>query len=314
MSIENNNPSLEITLAKKDAVVVIYGTTASNKSMLALDIAQNLALQNINSVIINADSSQVYKEVLILNNSPTDFEKNLVPHKLFNFISLNDEFSVGTWLTLAVAEIKTALKNNEVPIVVGGTGLYISALLYGLSKLPSSLEAKNEAIELYNNIGHNSFLDKIKNIDPIFVQKFTDSQRLIRFYEVYLLTNKSILQLQAQNPPKKLLDANFCTIFIKKDRPVLINDIKNRFNKMIENNALDEVKNIDEKYFKKFLGAEELNLFLKNQVLLEQAVEKACITTNQYAKRQTTWFKNKINTNFFVSNYKEKTIDVRKVF
>lgn len=292
-------------------VLVIYGSTASGKSALALSLAQQ-----INGVIINADSAQVYTNAPVLSNSPTIAEKKQVNHYLFNYKCVSNGYSVGNWLLDATNSINNALQQNFTPIVVGGTGMYINSLLYGLSNLPSSLQKKQQSIDTFNQLGYTNFFNMLSQIDPQFTQKFTDKQRLMRAYEVYLITNTPLSQLQQQNPPKPNHNFKCYNVFIQQNKPMLYTNIQSRFTQMLQNGAIEEVKALqNQQYYKKFLGAYEISLYLNNTYNLQQTISQASLKTNQYAKRQLTWFKNKIKHNLIIQNNSASNVSlIKKIF
>ena len=297
--------SVNIHDNNKQTVVVIYGCTASGKNDLALNLAKQL-----NGCVINADSAQIYKEIKILNNSPSEKDYNDVEHLLFNFISLNESFSVGKWLDLAMENIFFSLQKQKIPIVVGGSGLYINSLVYGLSKLPSNIHKKQEAIDLYNNLGQEKFFNLVQQIDPIFTKTFKDKQRLIRAYEVYLISGKTISQLKNINLPIPNPKLKFYKIFINKSRNIIKNKIYTRTQDMIQKGAIEEVRSMNKQFYKKILGSYELSLYINNLISLEKSIEKIVIKTQQYAKRQTTWFKNKINSNTIIQDNNNTIQDI----
>jgi tRNA dimethylallyltransferase len=285
----------------QNKVFIIFGATASGKSNLAIKLANK-----INGVIINADSSQIYKEFPILSNIPNQKEQNNLPHKLFSIKSILDNFTLIDWLNLVKTEIESAFANKKTPIVVGGTGLYLNALINGISDIPSDEEKKRESQDLYNKLGYDNFFEKIKKIDPIFTEKIKDPHRLIRMYEVFLITNKSILELQKNK--KQLIEVQFANFFINTSKENLYNKINSRFKEMLENGAIEEVKlfiNSNPKHTQKLtkiLGAMPIYDFLNNKINYEDTLSIGSQATRHYAKRQLTWYRGNFLHNFKVIN------------
>jgi tRNA dimethylallyltransferase len=285
----------------KNNVIVVFGATASGKSNLALDIANRY-----NSVIINADSAQVYKDSPILSNIPTkeDFEK--CEHYLFSFLNLNEDFSVGKWLKLVKVQIEEAISKNKTPIIVGGSGLYISSLLNGISEIPGSLEYKKFAQSKYEELGIDAFHKLVESIDFEYAKKVRDKQRLIRAYEVYLTSGKGMTYWHNQ-PKKQDMKYEFINLYVKKTHEDLLKSIRIRSELMLKKGAIQEVNFIMEKYkdinlLKKILGATEVYSYINNKINLEQLLDLLILKTKQYAKRQTTWFNNQIKDRIEIIN------------
>ena len=176
-------------MEQEKKVILIAGPTASGKSKLAFRLAKNL-----NGEIINADSMQVYNEIFILTSRPTSYDTNIVKHYLYGFYSVKQKFSTGYWLKMVINKIKELWNQNQIPILVGGTGLYFKALTDGLVEIPDiPNNLRTEIRELHKKIGQKKFYNKLIKLDPL-VEKFliaSDSQRSMRAYEVKKLTNKS---------------------------------------------------------------------------------------------------------------------------
>ena len=273
-------------------IVLISGPTASGKSAFAIKLAKK-----INGEIVNADSMQVYKELLILSARPKIKDYQSIKHHLYGFQSVKKNFSVGDWLKLAKKKITEIKKRQKVPILVGGTGLYFKSLTDGLIKIPDiPIRIRNKIRSLNKKIGQEKFykkliiLDKkIKNIiDP------NDIQRSIRAYEVKYHTKKSLVDWYKNT--KSIYDKdNFFKIYIDYPREKLIERIYLRSKKMIRNGAVNEVQ----KFFKlnvkkdktatKAIGINEIAAYLEQKADLHEIIKKIAIKTRQYAKRQSTW-------------------------
>lgn len=273
-------------------IIIICGPTASGKSARAIDLARDR-----NGAIINADSMQIYSEIPILTASPSQEDKALVPHHLYNYISIKENFSVADYQKAALAQIEQVEEKGYLPIIVGGTGLYISSLLYGLSKMPDiDPEIRQEARNLLKTIGNDAFHIKLMTIDPIVAAKLSigDSQRMVRAYEVFMQTGKSITYFQQKPPISPLMNYDIEIIFISPEREILYKACDERFVKLVEKGALDEVKNNMSTSDSKALGFSQLASYLRGEITLDEAMILAKAKTRQYAKRQVTWFNHQL--------------------
>jgi tRNA dimethylallyltransferase len=279
-------------------VLVVAGPTASGKSALALAAA--LAFDG---TVINADSMQVYRELSILTARPSAEAEAQTPHRLFGFLSATERCSVGRWLKLATAEIETAWAAGRLPIVVGGSGLYLKALLEGLSPVPTVPEAiREEARALHDRLGGEGMRDALAELDPVSAAKLpaADRQRLIRAYEVARATGKALSTWQAENRPTPLLEARFATLGLLPPREALYDAIDVRLKRMIDRGALAEVAAIQAMTLEsslpaaRALGVRELARHLAGEVPLEEALRQAQQASRRYAKRQLTWLRHQI--------------------
>jgi tRNA dimethylallyltransferase len=277
--------------------IIIYGATASGKSDFAISLANE-----INGVIINGDSAQIYKEFPILSNIPTPKDILKAPHKLFSIQSILDDFSVKNWIDLAVKEINLCYNKGKIPIIVSGSGMYLKSLIDGISNIPSSNTYKQIAQQTFNDMGYEEFLKKMSSLNPQYTNKFSDPQRLIRMYEVLLLTGRSILDFQ--KTLIKPIETNFIKFFLQKDRSNLYEDINQRFLKMINTGAIEEVEFFVNKHsqylskLSKILGASEINLYINKKISYEDLIHQAQTKSRHYAKRQLTWFNGMFSKTF----------------
>ncbi|MBT4934375.1 MAG: tRNA (adenosine(37)-N6)-dimethylallyltransferase MiaA [Rhodospirillaceae bacterium] len=280
-------------------VIIIAGPTASGKSALAIDLAREFS-----GVIINADSMQVYRELDVLSARPPASDLKQAPHRLYGVLAADDPCSVGRWLTMAVDEIKAAWADEKVPLVVGGTGLYLKALMEGLAPIPDvdpSFRAK--ATALHGQLGPAAFRDALAALDPEAAARIPagDTQRLIRAYEVALATGRPLSDWQKDHPAEAPLDAAFAVIVLSPDREILYQGVNQRFAWMMDNGALDEVRALDDLSLDpalpamKAVGVPELRRYLAGQTDLETAAHDAKQATRQFAKRQMTWLRNQLS-------------------
>ncbi len=280
-------------------IILIYGPTASGKSKFALKIARK-----INGEIINADSMQVYKKLKILTARPSKEDLKKIKHNLYGFIDINKTFSTGDWLKFVIRKIKEITNKNKVPIIVGGTGLYFFSLVEGFAKLPTiPIKFRNKIRNLNKKIGQKKFYENLSKLDPLSKNKINpnDVQRSIRAYEVKKYSNKSIYEWQKKT--KKFFDNKlFVKLYLNYKREDLLKRISIRTKKMIKYGAVSEVKNllkkknITKEHYYKIIGFKEIEMFLEEKIDKKNLHNLIDIRTRQYAKRQTTWFRGKMES------------------
>ena len=194
----------------KSKIILIFGPTASGKSSFAIKLAKK-----INGEIINADSMQVYKELKILSARPSQKDYKNIKHHLYGFQSVKKNFSTGDWLKLVHKKILEIKKRKKIPIIVGGTGLYFKALTNGLVSIPNiPIKLRAKIRSLHKKIGSKSFFSKLIKLDPLSKNKISssDTQRVIRAYEVKLFTKQSIYDW-FKNTQSKFEYKNFYKIY-----------------------------------------------------------------------------------------------------
>ena len=273
-------------------IILIYGPTASGKSKFALKLAQK-----IDGEIINADSMQVYKELKVLSARPRKEDINKIKHHLYGFQSVKKNFSTGDWLKLAQKKIFEVKKRGKIPILVGGTGLYFKALTEGLVNFPKiPVQFRKKIRALHKNLGAKKFFLRLVKEDPLVRNHLiqSDTQRVIRAYEIKKFTNKSMYEW-FKNTKSEFEKNDFFKIYIDFPRTDLLVRIKERAVDMLDNGAVSEVK----KFMKlkvskvnsanKAIGINEIKEFIKKKIKIEDVIDKISIKTRQYAKRQTTW-------------------------
>ena len=276
----------------KSKIILIYGPTASGKSNFAIKLAKK-----IGGEIVNADSMQVYKELKILSARP--FPKNYknIKHHLYGFKSVKKNFSSGDWLKLVNKKILDIKKRKKIPILVGGTGLYFKAITEGLVNIPNiPIRLRSKIRLLHKKIGTKKFFLELIKLDPIsknFV-KPSDTQRVIRAYEVKSFTKRSIYDWFKSTRSDYEKD-DFYKIYIDYPRAELIKRIEDRTKNMIKNGAVSEVKKFIKlkvpkvKTASKAIGIAEIREYLKKKIEISEVIQKISIKTRQYAKRQMTW-------------------------
>ena len=279
-------------MSQSQTVVIISGATASGKSALALKLAK----EN-NGEIINADALQIYQELPILSAQPTAQEQSEIPHHLYGFLNHKDDFSVATWLDLVADIVPKIWQKDKLPIIVGGSGMYISKLIEGISPITEISERnKRKAQQDFDELGLNEIIKKAQ------AENIKDKQRAIRAYEVFLETKKPISFWQEQRKKIILPEASFKHFNINIDRPELYLRCNERFEIMLKKGALDEVQNIMEQVannsnITKTLGFHEIEQYLLKNLNYDKMIEKSCQKTRNYAKRQLTWFRNQLQEN-----------------
>jgi len=285
--------------------IVIAGPTASGKSEFAIALCKE-----ITGTVINFDSMQVYKELSILTARPDSISQSIVPHKLYGYMSGKNRCSAVLWKNKALEEIKLSLKLGRVPILVGGSGLYIKTLIDGLSDIPITLNKyRIEAETILSKEGLEKFYQRVKIIDPNIINSINinDKQRLIRAYTVWLQTGKSLSAWIKDDNSKNKIVNKFLKIKLSPTRDSLRENINKRFYKMLQKNVIEEVKKLDD--FDRSLpimkahGVRELLSVIRKEISLDEAAKITINHTNQYAKRQDTWFRHQYTTDYEIKSF-----------
>ena len=290
----------------QNPVIVIAGPTASGKSQLAIDLALEF-----NGIIVNADASQIYKNIPVIAASPSEEDKNIVEHRLYEYVDNCVHRNVVSWLNDAVVEIKNIWSEGKVPVVVGGGGLYIDNLINGTTPIPEiSVEIRNRVMSFLEEEGVGALYERLQAEDLKAAEMLNpkDTTRVRRAYEIFLQTGISIADWYQKPMNKKLPEAEFFVIKLLPSKSGLDERCDLRFDKMIESGAIEEVKTLASKNLSKDMpsmraqGVPEILAYLSGAMTLSDAVELAKIHTRQYAKRQITWFKNKLNADVSIDN------------
>ena len=288
--------------------VIIAGPTASGKSALALALAEHYG-----GTVINADALQCYRDLRILTARPRPAEEASAPHRLYGFLDAAERGSVARWRELALAELAAATAAGRLPVLVGGAGLYLRALLGGLAPVPDIPPAiRDEAAENYARLGGAAFRDVLAPLDPASAARFPpgDRTRLTRAYEVVRATGTPIGEWQRQASPAA--PYRIATILLLPPRAVLYAACDARFTTMIAAGGLDEAaallaRGLDpELPAMKAVGVPELFRHLRGESALPEAIAAAQQATRRYAKRQTTWFRHQLDAGLIcVEQYSE---------
>ena len=289
--------------------LVICGPTGSGKSRLAVNLAKKL-----NGVVINADSIQIYREIKILSGRPDFDDYREAPHRLYGIMSVYNTCSVGVWREMALATIKECEFVGKLPIICGGTGLYIKFLLDELSaipKIPNSI--KLEARLELERIGNEGFRDLLAKSDPVSASKIKtgDTNRLLRAWEVFKTTAKP-LPYWHELHKKQNTEHKFFKVLLMPNREVLYSDCDKRFLNFVNQGAVDEAREFNinslssESPALKTLGLSELIQYTKGELDLSEAIERAQRATRRYAKRQITWFRHQLDEDFLIESLDDK--------
>ena len=287
--------------SKPDAVL-IAGPTASGKSGLAIELAEKW-----NGTIINADSMQVYPVLRVITARPGDDDLAKIPHLLYGHASLDQAYSVAQWVNDAKKALDDVRAVGRTPIFVGGTGLYFKALTQGLADIPLvPAEIRNLWRQKMEENGVAALFEELQIIDPIAanILKSNDKQRILRALEVKDATGRSIIEYQSTNSPPILTLPLVEKILFVPDRSKLHARIEKRFDAMLEDGAIEEVKALQKHKISsdhpvmKAIGVPQLTKYLQKVVTLDEARERCKIATRQYAKRQSTWFRNQLDNSW----------------
>ena len=299
---------------KKIPVIAVVGPTASGKTSLSIEIAKRFGGQ-----VVSADSMQIYEKMNIATAKPTLEEMQGIPHHLIGFQPIDKKFSVAEYVSLANECIEKIHNEGDIPVVAGGTGLYVDSLLDNIqfSKEESNEEIRNELTDLFDEKGAEYMLNLLCEIDPETAERLhlKDKSRIIRALEIYKLTGKTmteqkILSREEESPYDVLyIGINY------RDRNVLYDRINLRVDIMLQNGLLEEAKEFydtsSDTTACQAIGYKELAPYFKGEKELTECVEKLKQETRHYAKRQLTWFRKNENINWV---YPDDYQDVNEMY
>ena len=266
--------------------VLIAGPTASGKSSLALAIAEAQG-----GIVINADASQIYDCWRVITACPSVEEETRAAHALYRHIAYDAPHSTGHWLR----EIAPFLRGSQRPIIVGGTGLYFTALTKGLADIPTTPpETRSQGDEM-------ALDEMMAYLDPDTISRIDTANRarVQRAWEVQSATRRGLASWQDATPAPLLNPANSFNIVMDAQKDWLTPRIEKRFDLMMESGALDEIAAMESRYNPtlpscRAIGVPELMDHHRGLLTLDETRTAACIATRQYAKRQRTWFRSKM--------------------
>ena len=286
-------------------LVVIGGPTAGGKTGLAVRLAQAMAGNGQTAEIVNADSMQVYRDLKIMTARPNRAEQQGIAHHLFGVLPATEKCSAARWAAMAGEAVGAILGRGNLPIVVGGTGLYLRSFLDGLSpmpEIPPAVIAEGEA--LIETGGAEQLYARLQKDDPVMAARLApgDRQRVLRAWSVMKATSRSLADWQKTPPTGGIAQGKdaipLCRVVIEPPRPVLYARCNRRFLEMLAHGGLEEVDALRRRGLSpklpamKALGVPALVDYLDGRLDLRAAISKAQTGTRRFAKRQVTWFRN----------------------
>jgi tRNA dimethylallyltransferase len=290
-------------------LISIVGPTAIGKTAMAIQLAQYFGTE-----IISADSRQFFKEMVIGTAKPNAAELAAAKHHFIDSHTVMQLFSTGDFETEGLQKLKEIFKIHDLAIMVGGSGLYVNALINGLDEMPDiDLSIREKLNKQFEEEGLAVIQNKLAQLDPEYFAKVDQQnpQRMIRGLEVFLSTGQKLSSMLSAT--KKKRPFNIIKIGLNTDRTVLYNRINSRVDQMIADGLVDEVKSLTS--FKKYnalntVGYSELFDYLDGKLSLEDAIAAIKQNTRRFAKRQLTWFRRDEEINWFEPDEKEKVINL----
>lgn len=278
----------------KKKVIAVVGPTASGKTSLAVEIAKS-----IGGEIVSCDSMQIYKGMTVATAQPTEEEKQGIPHHLIAFLEVNETYSVAQYVEDAKKCINDIISRKKVPVIAGGTGLYIDSLLGGIDFgfVPDNAEMREKLKARLENEGAEKLLEELREIDPETASQLhvNNIGRIVRALEVYYLTGETIAE-QKKKSREKGSEYDVLYIYINyTDRQKLYDRIEKRVDLMVNDGLLEEAEKFislgEETTAKQAIGYKELKPYFNNECSLDEALDNLKKETRHYAKRQMTWFR-----------------------
>ena len=289
-------------------VIAISGPTGVGKTALAISLANHFQTE-----IISCDSRQFYKEMSIGVARPSMEELSAARHHFISFLSIEEEYTAGMFSRAARAKIQELFLTSEVVVVVGGSMLYMDALLYGLDELPGDKEVRNILNERFENEGLEVLVKELQLKDPQFAAKadLENAHRVIRALEVIQLTGKSFSELRTQS--SDAIDAEIVHVFISGEREWVYNRINVRVDKMVEEGLFEEVQGLQSMQHLQALntvGYKEIFKYIEGSCSKEEAIVEIKKNTRNYAKRQMTWYRNKSHVRQFDAQKEDVSAEI----
>jgi len=299
-------------IEEKTKVIAVVGPTASGKTELAVSLAEELGGE-----VISADSMQIYKYMNIATAKPTKEEMRGIPHYLIDFVEPGETFSVARYVELAHRLIREITQRGKLPIIAGGTGLYVDSLLKNIEFSPqkSDERLREELNALAAEKGGEYILALLREIDPETAARLhpNDLSRIIRGIEIFRITGVTMSQQLERSHGEQIYDAFYIGIDLR-DREKLYQRINTRVDIMLQQGLVDELKDLEKRGFSstaaQAIGYKELYGWHKGEMSFEQAVEELKRGTRRYAKRQLTWFRKNEEINWF---YREDYRDTQQL-
>lgn len=300
-------------------IIVLVGPTAVGKTYISVELAKKF-----NTEILSADSMQIYKEMDIGTAKVTEDEKKNVMHHMIDIINPDETFSVSDFKSTAENIIDNILDKNKIPIIVGGSGLYVNSLIYDLDfgKAKSDNKIREYYTSLYNKNGEDFLYEMLKKIDPESSEKIhkNNVKRVIRALEVHEITGKKFSELNTDI--RKYSEKYDCILIgLNMDRKILYDRINIRVDKMILEGLIEEVNTLINKGYDKNLvsmqgiGYKEIIDYIEGKTNLDEAVNILKRNTRRFAKRQFTWFLRDSNVKWFdISTPNEIDLVVENIY
>lgn len=295
----------------KIPIICVVGPTASGKTALGIGLAKAL-----DGEIVSADSMQVYKGMPIASAVPTDDEKENIPHHLMEFLEPEYQLTVAEYTRLAHKKIEEIKNGGKLPIIVGGTGLYVDSLVNNIRFTDEefSPETREKYEKEYDKNGGEQMLNRLREIDPDIAEKLyaNDKKRIVRAFEIYENTGVTMTK-QYEN--SREIPSPYDAVFIGinyKNREILYKRINKRVDLMLENGLLEEARKFYEKSGEsggfQAIGHKEFYPFFKGEITFEEAVDRLKQQTRRYAKRQLTWFRKNEKINWIYADQSENVL------
>jgi tRNA dimethylallyltransferase len=292
----------------KPTLVIVSGPTAIGKTAMAIKVAGAL-----NAEIISADSRQFYKELKIGVAAPSKEELQTIKHHFIGHLSIHDYYNVSSYEKDVLSFLSPYFKNNEYAVMVGGSGLYIDAVCYGIDEFPEADEKlRGQLNEKYEKGGIHAISEMLRELDPVYYKTvdLQNPKRILRALEVCLATGKPFSEQRKNKATER--DFHIIKIGLNRPRNELVDRIHKRVDKMLEMGLLDEVRSL---YPYKNLNAlnavgyKEIFNYLDGEWPLDLAIEKIKTNTRRYAKRQITWFNREIEMKWFHPDFFEEILE-----
>ena len=295
----------------KIPIICVVGPTASGKTALGIGLAKAL-----DGEIVSADSMQVYKGMPIAAAVPTDDEKENIPHHLMEFLEPEYQLTVAEYTRLAHKKIKEIKNGGKLPIIVGGTGLYVDSLVNNIRFTDEEFrpETREKYEKEYDKNGGEQMLNRLREIDPDIAEKLyaNDKKRIVRAFEIYENTG---ITMTKQYENSREIPSPYDAVFIGinyKNREILYERINKRVDLMLENGLLEEARKFYEKSGEsggfQAIGHKEFYPFFKGEITFEEAVDRLKQQTRRYAKRQLTWFRKNEKINWIYADQSENVL------
>jgi len=288
-------------------LIVIVGPTAIGKTSLSISLAKHFKCE-----ILSADSRQFYKEMEVGTAKPTPSEMDGVPHHFINSLSIHENYTAGQFEIDAIKKLNELYKKNDYAILVGGSGLFVNAVCFGLDDIPGNSEIRKQLIKEFETHGIESLQKQIKVIDPVYYETadIKNPHRLMRALEVFKTSGKPYSSFR--NKKTKQRSFNSVWVGLNLPREEVYNNINKRVDIMLEKGLLDEVTKLENfKYLSplKTVGYQEFYPLTKSKPELNKVIEKVKQNTRRFAKRQITFFNKNESVKWFKPSDTNKIIN-----